>query len=129
MVDVAHVGVGHTLVFHAVARQEFTEVSLVVPWGMFDFVGGSAQLSVALVQFQVFFVSSCIRCGAPHCAIPTCIIDGLGPQFFCIVPPHCAGARFFAAWPLGTAICHTRREQCADGCVDWQCLFALIRVG
>ena len=55
MVDVAHGGVGHALVFHAVARREFTEVSLVVPWGMFDFVGGSAQLSVALVQFQVFF--------------------------------------------------------------------------
>ena len=87
MADFAHVGVGHTLVFHAVARQEFTEVSLVVPWGMFDFVGGSAQLSVALVQFQVFFVSSCIRCGAPHCAIPTCIIDGLGPHFFALGYP------------------------------------------
>ena len=41
MVDVAHVGVGHTLVFHAVACQEFTEVSLVVPWGMFDFVAAA----------------------------------------------------------------------------------------
>ena len=41
MVDVAHVGVGHTLVFHAVARREFTEVSLVVPWGMFDFVAAA----------------------------------------------------------------------------------------
>ena len=59
-------------------------MSLVVPWGMFDFVGGSGQLSVAFAQFQVFFVSSCIRCGAPHCAIPTCIIDGLGPHFFAL---------------------------------------------
>ena len=75
MVDVAHAGVCHALVFHAVACREETEVSLVVPWVMFDFVGGSGQLSVALAQFQVFFVSSCIRCGAPHCAIPTCIID------------------------------------------------------
>ena len=41
-------------------------------------------MSVAFAQLRVFFILSCIRCGAPHCAIPTYIIDDSGPHFFAL---------------------------------------------